>query len=36
VHAVPGEGWFVILRIYGSLQPWFDKTWQPGDLEVVK
>jgi hypothetical protein len=31
-----GERWFVIVRIYGPLQPWFDKTWQPGDIEVVK
>ena len=29
VQTVPGKGWFVILRIYGPLEPWFHKTWQP-------
>ena len=22
-----------MLRLYDSLEPWFDKTWKPGDLE---
>lgn len=22
-----------ILRLYGPLEPWFDKTWRPGDIE---
>jgi hypothetical protein len=22
----------VILRLYGPLEPWFARTWQPGDL----
>jgi len=26
----------VLLRLYGSLQPWFDKTWRPGEIELVK
>jgi hypothetical protein len=21
---------------YGPLEPWFDKTWKPGDLELVE
>ena len=29
---MPGKGWFPILRIYGPLQAWFDKTWRPGDI----
>lgn len=36
VQTVPGKGWWVILRLYGPLQPWFDKTWKPGELELVK
>ena len=36
VQTMPGKGWFVILRLYGPLQPWFDKTWQPGEIEEVK
>ncbi len=33
IQTVPGKGWFVILRLYGPLEPWFDKTWRPGDFE---
>ncbi|MDH5221520.1 MAG: DUF1254 domain-containing protein [Betaproteobacteria bacterium] len=36
VQTVPGKGWNVLLRLYGPLQPWFDKTWKPGDFELVK
>jgi len=25
-----------MLRLYGPLDPWFDKTWRPGEIEVVK
>jgi hypothetical protein len=24
------------LRFYGLLQPWFDKTWGPGEIELVR
>ena len=34
IQTVPGKGWFTILRLYGALEPWFDKTWRPG--EIVK
>jgi len=23
----------MILRLRGSLEPWFDKTWRPGEVE---
>ena len=36
VQTIPGKGWNVILRLYGPLQPWFDKTWKPGEFEVVR
>lgn len=36
VQTVPGKGWNVLLRLYGPGQAWFDKTWKPGDFEVVK
>ncbi len=32
VQTVPGQGWNVILRLYGPLQPWFDKAWRPGEI----
>ena len=36
VQTVPGKGWNSLLRLYGPLQPWFDKSWKPGDFEEVK
>ena len=35
VQTVPGKGWNVLLRLYGPLEPWFDKSWKPGDIELV-
>lgn len=36
IETVPSKGWFAILRLYGPLQPWFDRTWKPGDIEEIK
>jgi hypothetical protein len=36
VQTVPGKGWSVILRLYGPLKPWYNKTWRPGEIELVK
>jgi len=36
VQTVPGKGWNVILRLYGPLEPWFDKTWKPGEIELMQ
>ena len=33
IETIPGKGWFMILRLYGPLEPWFDKTWRPGEIE---
>lgn len=35
VQTVPGKGWNVVLRLYGPLQPWFDKTWKPSEIELL-
>jgi hypothetical protein len=32
VQTMPGKSYFVFLRLYGPLQPWFDKSWKPGDF----
>jgi hypothetical protein len=34
VQTIPGKGWFMILRLYGPLEPWFDQTWRPGEIEL--
>ncbi|MFG0285357.1 MAG: DUF1254 domain-containing protein [Phycisphaerales bacterium JB039] len=36
VPTVPGKGWFTVLRLYGPLEPWFEQTWRPGDVEAMK
>ncbi len=35
-ETTPGKAWFAMLRLYGPLQPWFDKAWAPSDFELVK
>jgi len=32
VQTIPGKGWNTLLRLYGPLKPWFDKTWRPGEI----
>jgi hypothetical protein len=36
IQTVPGKSWNAILRLYGPLEPWFEKAWRPGDIELVK
>lgn len=36
VQTIPGNGYSVLLRLYGPLESWFDKSWKPGDFELVK
>jgi hypothetical protein len=36
VQTLPGKGFFVILRLYSPLQPFFDKTWRPSEVELVE
>ncbi|TQC49573.1 hypothetical protein EEB14_08980 [Rhodococcus sp. WS4] len=31
----PGKGWFVILRLCGPEESWFDKTWRPSEIEAI-
>ena len=26
----------VALRLYGPLEPWIEKTWRPGEIELVE
>ena len=35
IQTDPDRGWFVLLRLYSPLQPFFDKTWRPGEIELV-
>ena len=33
LQTVPGKGFFAALRLYNPLQPFFDKTWRPSEIE---
>jgi hypothetical protein len=35
IQTDPERGWFTVLRLYSPLQPFFDKTWRPGEIEAV-
>jgi Protein of unknown function (DUF1214) len=35
VQTVRGKGWFTILRLYGPLESWFEKSWRPGEFEPI-
>ncbi len=36
IQTVPKKGWFCLLRLYSPTEAWFDKTWRPGEIELVK
>ncbi|MDW5288931.1 DUF1254 domain-containing protein [Formosa sp. PL04] len=36
LQTLPGKSWFSILRMYGPLEPWINKTWRPSEIELVK
>jgi hypothetical protein len=33
IRTLPGKGWFTILRLYGPLEGYMDKSWKPSDVE---
>jgi len=35
IQTIPGKGWFTLFRFYGPLEPFFDKTWKPDDIEQI-
>ena len=36
IQTVPGLGWHMLFRLYGPEKAWFDKTWRPSEVELVK
>ena len=36
LQTIQGKGWYIILRLYGPMKAWFDKTWKPGEIEQLK
>jgi hypothetical protein len=35
IQTQPGKAWFAMFRLYGPLEPWFDKNWRLPDIEPV-
>ncbi len=36
IQTDPAKGWFTILRLYSPLESFFDKSWRPTEIELVK
>jgi hypothetical protein len=36
IQTMPDKGWFVALRLYSPLEPFFDKSWQISEIELVE
>ncbi len=32
----PDKGWVALLRLYSPMPAFFDKSWQPTEIEVVE
>jgi hypothetical protein len=35
IQTLPGKGWNMLFRLYGPLEPWFDKSWRLGEIEPL-
>ena len=36
LQTVPSKGWNVIFRLYGPLEAFYEKSWKPGDPELLR
>jgi hypothetical protein len=36
IQTMPGKGWWVILRLYSPLEPFFTKEWRLSEIELVR
>lgn len=36
IQTMPDKGYFVILRLYSPLEPFFTKQWRPSEIEWVR
>jgi len=34
VQTIPDTGRNTLFRLYGPLEPWYNKTWRPGEIEL--
>ncbi|CAJ1374659.1 unnamed protein product [Effrenium voratum] len=33
IQTIPEKTWFMLLRVYGPTEAWFDKSWRPGEVQ---
>jgi Protein of unknown function (DUF1214) len=33
IQTIPRKGWNILFCLYGPLEPWFNKSWRPGEIE---
>ena len=36
IQTMPDKGWFLLLRLYSPLEPFFTKEWRPSEVELVQ
>ena len=36
IQTDPNKGWWTIIRLYSPLPSFFNKTWRPGEIELVQ
>jgi hypothetical protein len=36
IQTDPRKGWFIILRLYSPLEPFFTKAWRPSEVALVR
>jgi hypothetical protein len=36
IQTMPGKGWFILLRLYSPLEPFFTKAWRPSEIALVR
>ena len=36
IQTMPDKGWWVILRLYSPLEPFFTKQWRPTEIDLVQ
>ena len=36
IKTLPGRGWFSYFRLYGPMQPYFDRSWVLSDIERIE
>ena len=36
IKTLPGEGWSILIRLYGPLEPYFEQTWKPDDIVRIQ